>query len=58
MHAPTEEAHRTAGTPSRSATTLMLAMQADRRADATRRNCHTTLHIALDDAVVNGLNSL
>lgn len=34
---------------------LMLTMKADGRADATRRNCYTTLRIALDDAVVNGL---
>ncbi|MGY2702552.1 tyrosine-type recombinase/integrase [Nocardioides sp. HB32] len=34
---------------------LMLAMKADGRADATRRNCYTTLRVALDDAVTNGL---
>lgn len=34
---------------------LMLAMKADGRAEATRRNCYTTLRVALDDAVANGL---
>jgi integrase len=34
---------------------LMLTMKADGRAEATRRNCYTTLRIALDDAVTNGL---
>ncbi len=34
---------------------LMLTLKADGRAEATRRNCYTTLRVALDDAVVNGL---
>lgn len=34
---------------------LMLTMKADGRAEATRRNCYTTLRVALDDAVINGL---
>lgn len=34
---------------------LMLTMKADGRAETTRRNCYTTLRVALDDAVLNGL---
>lgn len=33
---------------------MMLTMQADGRT-ATRRNCYTTLRVAVDDAVLNGL---
>ena len=34
---------------------LLLTLKADAKSEATRRNCYTTLRIALDDAVLNGL---
>jgi integrase len=30
-------------------------MKAEGLAEATRRNCYTTLRVAVDDAVINGL---
>ncbi len=33
----------------------MLTMKADAKSEATRRNCYTTLRVALDDAVIDGL---